>query len=63
MDKAGFMAAADHQCQQQGVKLTALRRQVLELVLAHEGVVKAYQVLADLQRKWPFAHQPELKLP
>jgi hypothetical protein len=20
-------------------------------------------VLADLQRKWPFAHQPELKLP
>ena len=58
MDKAGFMAAADHQCQQQGVKLTALRRQVLELVLAHEGVVKAYQVLADLQRERGIAAPP-----
>ena len=58
MDKAGFIAAADLQCQQQGVKLTALRRQVLELVLAHEGVVKAYQVLADLQRERGIAAPP-----
>ena len=27
-----------------------MRRQVLDLVLAHDGVVKAYQILSDLQQ-------------
>ena len=58
MDKACFIAAADRHCQQQGVKLTALRRQVLELVLGYSGVVKAYQVLADLQRERGIAAPP-----
>lgn len=58
MDLAGFIEAADRHCQQQGVKLTALRRQVLELVLAYQGVVKAYQVLADLQRMRGIAAPP-----
>lgn len=58
MDHAGFIEAADRHCQQQGVKLTALRRQVLELVLGYQGVVKAYQVLADLQRMRGIAAPP-----
>lgn len=58
MDKACFIAAADRQCEQRGVRLTALRRQVLELVLAYPGVVKAYQVLADLQRERGIAAPP-----
>ena len=52
MEIACFIEAADRHCQQQGVKLTALRRQVLELVLSYPGVVKAYQVLADLQKQF-----------
>lgn len=58
MDQARFVEAADRHCQQQGVKLTALRRQVLELVLGYQGVVKAYQVLADLQRMRGIAAPP-----
>ena len=58
MDKACFIAAADQQCLQRGVRLTSLRRQVLELVLAHEGVVKAYQILADLQQTRGIAAPP-----
>lgn len=58
MDAACFLEAADRHCQQQGAKLTSLRRQVLELVLGYDGVVKAYQVLADLQRQRGIAAPP-----
>ena len=58
MDAACFLAAAERHCLQQGVKLTALRRQVLALVLGYEGVVKAYQVLADLQKQRGIAAPP-----
>ena len=58
MEIACFIEAADRHCQQQGVKLTALRRQVLELVLSYTGVVKAYQVLADLQKQRGIAAPP-----
>ena len=33
------------------------------LVLTILMINVVLNVLADLQRKWPFAHQPELKLP
>lgn len=58
MDKSAFLAAAERHCSARGSKLTALRRQVLELVLNYEGVVKAYEVLADLQRERGIAAPP-----
>lgn len=49
MNTSDYLAAADATCAASGARLTALRRRVLELVLGYPGVVKAYQVLADLQ--------------
>ena len=44
-----FLLIAQQHCAARGARLTELRQQVLGLVLARGGVVKAYQVLADLQ--------------
>lgn len=38
------------QCEAQGVTITQLRAQVLDIVLGKSGVIKAYQVLADMQQ-------------
>lgn len=45
-EKARIMA----QCAQQGVTVTQLRTQVLDIVLNMSGVIKAYQVLASMQQ-------------
>lgn len=37
------------QAQQQGAQITPLREQVLDIVLQAEGVIKAYNVLAQMQ--------------
>jgi Fur family zinc uptake transcriptional regulator len=58
MDRDAFLRAAEAHCDKNGCKLTALRRQVLELVLNYDGVVKAYEVLADLQRERGVAAPP-----
>ena len=50
MDTSTFINSASAHCEQNGAKLTDLRRQVLDLVLQHDGVVKAYQILKDLQQ-------------
>ena len=50
MNNAQFLQSAAEHCLKNGANLTDLRRQVLNLVLAHDGVVKAYQVLSDLQQ-------------
>ena len=50
MNNAQWIESADAHCLKNGAKLTELRRQVLELVLTHDGVVKAYQILNDLQQ-------------
>ncbi len=50
MNNAQFLQSAAEHCLKNGANLTDLRRQVLDLVLAHDGVVKAYQVLSDLQQ-------------
>ena len=50
MNNAQFIQSAAEHCLKNGANLTDLRRQVLDLVLAHEGVVKAYQILTDLQQ-------------
>jgi Fur family zinc uptake transcriptional regulator len=51
MDKQLFVDQAEQHCALRGCKLTALRRRVLELVLQQQGVIKAYQVLAALQKE------------
>lgn len=38
------------QCRANGVQITPLREQVLDIVLQLDGVVKAYTVLAQMQR-------------
>lgn len=45
-----IIEAAEKYCAARGAKLTEIRRQVLELVLRYPDVIKAYDVLADLQR-------------
>lgn len=37
-------------CQQQGAQVTPLREQVLDIILQADGVIKAYTVLAQMQR-------------
>ena len=50
MNNAQFLQSAAEHCLKNGANLTDLRRLVLDLVLAHDGVVKAYQILSDLQQ-------------
>ena len=50
MNNAQFLQSAAEHCLKNGANLTNLRRQVLDLVLTHDGVVKAYQILTDLQQ-------------
>jgi len=50
MNNAQFLQSAAEHFLKNGANLTDLRRQVLDLVLAHDGVVKAYQILSDLQQ-------------
>ncbi len=38
------------QCRKHSVQITPLRKQVLEIVLQLDGVIKAYTVLAQMQR-------------
>jgi len=38
------------QAQRDGVQVTALREQVLDIVLKQSGVIKAYNVLSQMQQ-------------
>ena len=58
MDTTAFIDSANAHCEKNGAKLTDLRRQILDLVLQHEGVVKAYQILGDLQKTRASAAPP-----
>ena len=49
MDKTSYLNAARQHCEQRGGRLTAQREQVLALAFDYPGVVKAYQLLADMQ--------------
>lgn len=42
-------AAVEHACRERGLRLTPLRRQVLELILQAGGPVKAYELLDHLK--------------
>lgn len=49
---------AETLCDERGLRLTPLRRQVLELVWRSHEPVKAYEVLERLRRKHPAAAPP-----
>lgn len=48
-DAAGFVQAVEVACTQRGLRLTALRREVLQLVADSRKPVKAYDLLDDLR--------------
>lgn len=50
VDKSSVKDAARHRCLLNGVTLTPLREEVLDLVLNYEGIVKAYSVLNEMQQ-------------
>ncbi len=49
---------AAHWCESRGEKLTDTRRDVLTLLLGHEGSLKAYEILSALQKTKPNAAPP-----
>lgn len=58
MSSSQVIARIEQQCRKQGLRLTATRRRVLELILAAEGPVKAYDLLDELKRERPGAAPP-----
>lgn len=50
VEKSSIKEAARHRCLLNGVTLTPLREEVLDLVLNYEGIVKAYSVLNEMQQ-------------
>lgn len=52
------LAAAEAECRRRGVRLTPLRRRVLELVWRSHGPIGAYAVLAALQQAGQAAAPP-----
>ena len=49
MNKLDYIGAAHEVCQQRGVRLTALREQVLRLIVEAEKPIKAYDLLDELK--------------
>ena len=58
MNTKQVIGQIERQCREQGLRLTATRRRVLELILAAEGPVKAYDLLDDLKHEQPGAAPP-----
>ncbi|MEN1727187.1 MAG: Fur family transcriptional regulator [Pseudomonadota bacterium] len=58
MDSAAVIKEVESHCQTQGLRLTPTRKRVLELVLAAEGPVKAYELLDQLKAEQPKAAPP-----
>jgi len=58
MDSIGVVKEVETHCQTQGLRLTPTRKRVLELVLAADGPVKAYDLLDQLKSEQPKAAPP-----
>lgn len=52
------LACAEAQCQAQGLRLTEIRRRVLELVWHGHAPMKAYEILEQLQKENPRTAPP-----
>jgi Fur family transcriptional regulator, zinc uptake regulator len=50
----------EQNCREQGLRLTPTRRRVLELILAADGPVKAYDLLDQLKSEQPGAAPPTI---
>jgi Fur family transcriptional regulator, zinc uptake regulator len=57
-DAGGFVRAVEHASEERGLRLTPLRREVLELVAAAHKPVKAYDLLDRLREKHGNAAPP-----
>ena len=56
--KDALLYQVEQDCVKHGARLTPIRKQVLELVLDYPNVVKAYEILADLQKSKRSAAPP-----
>jgi Fur family zinc uptake transcriptional regulator len=55
---AGFVAAVEHASEERGLRLTPLRKEVLELIAAAGKPIKAYDLLDQLRSKHGNAAPP-----
>ncbi|WP_298078765.1 Fur family transcriptional regulator [uncultured Cardiobacterium sp.] len=55
---ASTVAKVEQYCIKRGVRLTPIRRQVLELLLTYPNVVKAYEILDELKKQRKNAAPP-----
>jgi len=55
---ASTIAKVEQYCIKRGVRLTPIRRQVLELLLTYSNIVKAYEILDELKKQRENAAPP-----
>ncbi len=60
MNAKQLMAEVEGHCRSRGLRLTPTRRRVLELLLAADGPVKAYDLLDQLKAERPGAAPPTI---
>jgi Fur family transcriptional regulator, zinc uptake regulator len=60
MSEAKVINEVEAHCREQGLRLTPTRRRVLEMVLAADGPVKAYDLLDQLKAEQPGAAPPTI---
>jgi Fur family zinc uptake transcriptional regulator len=57
-DPGAFLAEAERECRQRGLRLTPLRRLVLELIAKSPHPIKAYELLESLKQRHGRAAPP-----
>lgn len=57
---ADWLAHVDRECARRGLRMTPSRHQVVALIAAHRGSIKAYELLAELKRMLPKAAPPTI---
>ena len=57
-DVTRLIRRAEHLCSERGVRLTTQRRCVLEILASAAAPQSAYDILAELRRRWPGAAPP-----
>jgi len=60
MESRRVIGEVEEHCRKQGLRLTPTRRRVLEMVLAADGPVKAYDLLDQLKSEQPRAAPPTI---
>lgn len=58
MDSSAVVKEVEGHCRRQGLRLTPTRKRILEMVLAADGPVKAYDLLDQLKAEQPKAAPP-----